>query len=54
MKKSLKESATSVGSEVTDSPIDMDIGELDLVDFEEMMSLTPDQTFFIFCECRSK
>ena len=48
MKKSLKELATSVGSEVTVSPIDMDIGVEDLLDFEEMMSLTPTIHFSCF------
>ena len=54
VKKSLKESATSEGSEVTVSPIDIEIGVDDLLNFEEMMSLTPDHTFYMFWECRLK
>ena len=48
VKNSLKESATYIGLEVTDSPTDMEIGVEDLLDFEDMMSLTPVHTFFIF------
>ena len=54
VKKSLKELATSAGFEMTVSPTEIEIGEDDLPALDEMMSLTPDHTFFIFLECLLK
>ena len=54
MKKSLKQLVTVFGSEVTVSPIEIEIGASMLLDLQEIISRTPDHTFCIFLEWRLK